>query len=163
MDISDNMALTIRSSIPPFVRKGDMEVYFSCGPAESDIRYPMWLRNTFTIGYPDDEYHVHLRSEAGMGHESVGFDDFVDKRFTYVPLCYGDGEEDSTSPVIAIIRDDESDPDKVLHIFHIIVGAFVVHLVGKKDAEHFDRLAHELREADWGVPFKAGHIQLPKD
>ena len=80
-----------------------------------------------------------------------------------VPLCSGDGEEDSTSPAIAIIRDDESDPDKALHILHIIVGAFVVHLVGKKDVEHFDRLAHELMEAEWGLLFKAGHIQLLAD
>ena len=44
-----------------------------------------------------------------------------------------------------------------------MVGAFVVHLVGQKDAEHFDRLAHELMQAEWGLIFKASHLQLLKD
>ena len=165
MNISDSMALKIRSSIPPFVRTEPMEIYFSSGPAarEYDMRYPMWLRNTFIVDYPENKYHIHLKGEAGMGYDSMRFEEFVDKRFTYVPLYSGDGEPDSTSPAIAIIRDDESDPDKALHIFHIIVGAFVVHLVGKKDVQHFDRLAHELMEAEWGLLFKAGHIQLLAD
>ena len=163
MDISDSMALTIRSSIPPFVRNGPMEVYFSCGPADYDMHYPMWLRNTLIVDYPENKYHVHLKGEAGMGYESTGFEEFVDKRFTYVPMYSGDGEPDSTSPAIAIIRDDESDPDKALHICHIIVGAFVVHLVGKKDAEHFNCLAKHLMEMEWGLLFEAGHIHILAD
>ncbi len=43
------------------------------------------------------------------------------------------------------------------------MGAFVVHLVGKKDAGHFDRLAHELMEAEWGLLFEAGHIHIRPD
>ena len=144
MDISDSMALTIKSSIPPFLWKEPLEVFFSSGPAECDMRHPMWLRNTFIVDHPGNKYHVH--------------DEFVDKRFTWFPMYAGDGEPDSKSPGIGILGDDENDPDKALHVFHIIVGAFVVHHVGKKDVEHFDRLAHELMEAEWGLLFKAGHL-----
>ena len=98
-----------------------------------------------------------------MGDESTRFDEFVDKRFTWFPMYAGDGEPDSKSPGIGILRDDENDPDKALHIFHIIVGAFVVHLVGQKDAEHFDRLANELKEMKWGLLFEAGHIHILAD
>ena len=96
-----------------------------------------------------------------MGDESTRFDEFVDKRFTWISMYAGDGEPDSKSPGIGILRDDENDPDKALHILHIIVGAFVVHLVGKKDAEHFDCLAKHLMEMEWGLLFEAGHIHVP--
>ena len=112
-----------------------LKVLFSSGPAEYDTLYPMWLRNTFIVDYPENKYHVYLKGEAGMGDEST-FYEFVDKRFTWFSMYAGDGEPDSKSPGIGILRDDENDPDKALHIFHIIVGAFVVHLVGQKDAEH---------------------------
>ena len=140
-----------------------MEVYFSCGPAESDMYYPMRLRNTLIVDYPENKYHVHLKGEAGMGDESTRFDEFVDKRFTYFPAYNGDGEPDSKSPGIAILRDDENDPDKALHIFHITVGAFVVYLDGQKDAEDIDRLAHELKDMKWGLLFEAGHIHILAD
>jgi hypothetical protein len=140
-----------------------LKVLFSSGPAEYDTLYPMWLRNTFIVDYPENKYHVHLKGEAGMGNESTRFNEFVDKQFTYFPLYNGDGEPDSKSPGIGILRDDENDPDKALHIFHITVGAFVVHLVGEKDAEHFDRLANELKEMKWGLLFEAGHIHILAD
>ena len=139
-----------------------MEVYFSCGPAESDSYYPMWLRNTLIVDYPENKYLVHLQGE-GVSYESVGFEDFVDKRFTHHTVAFGDGEDDSTSPKITFIMDEEEDPVKALHVCHIMVGAFVVHLVGRKDAEHFDRMAHELMEADWGTVFLAGHLELLMD
>jgi hypothetical protein len=106
---------------------------------------------------------TYISREAGMGNESTRFDEFVDKRFTWFPVYNGDGEPDSKPPGIGILRDDENDPDKAMHIFHIIVGAFVVHLVGEKDAEHFDRLANELKEMKWGLLFEAGHIHILAD
>ena len=123
----------------------------------------MWLRNTLIVDYPENKYHVHLQGEAGMGYESMGFEELVNKKFTYHTVYFGDGEDDSTSPKITVTTDEEEDPIKALHICHIMVGVFVVHLVARKDAEHFDRLAHELMEAEWGVIFKASHLQLLKD
>ena len=93
----------------------------------------------------------------------MNFEEFVDKQFTYLPLYLGGREDDPTSPTIAIIRDDETDPDKARHVFHIIVGAFVIHLVGEKKAQQFEILTHELREMEWGLLFEAGHIHILAD
>jgi hypothetical protein len=50
-----------------------------------------------------------------------------------------------------------------MHIFHITVGAFVVHLVGEKSAEDFDKLANALNELKWDLLFEAGHIHILAD
>ena len=65
MDLKDSEMSTIRSVIPHFVKDELMEVFFSCGPADSDLYYPMRLRNTLIIDYPENKYHVHLKGEAG--------------------------------------------------------------------------------------------------
>ena len=146
MDISGDISSMISSTLPTCTKGQPLKVFFSSGPAEYDKLYTMWLRNTFIVDFPENKYHVHLKGEARMGDESTRFDEFVDKWFTWIPMYAGDGEPDSKSPGIGILRDDENDPDKALHIFHITVGAFVVHLVGEKDAEHFDRLANDSRK-----------------
>ena len=136
MDIPGDISGIIRTTCPTCMKGQPLKIFFSSGPAEYDKHYTMWLRNTVIVDFPYNKYQVHLKGEAGMDDESTRFDEFVDKRFTWFPVYHGDGEPDSKSPGIAILRDDENDPDKALHIFHIIVGAFVVHLVGQKDAEH---------------------------
>ena len=65
--------------------------------------------------------------------------------------------------MISIFRDDENDPDKAMHIFHIRVGAFVVHLVGQKDEKELDYLTTALKEYKWGLHFEAGHIHILAD
>ncbi len=115
------------------------------------------------MDFPENKYHVHLKGEAEMDDECTEFDKFVDKRFTWVPMYAGDGDPDSKSPGIGIFRDDENDPDKALHIFHITVGAFVVHLVGHKDETEFDFLANALKELKWGILFEPGHIHILAD
>ena len=67
------------------------------------------------------------------------------------------------SPMISIFRDDEYDPDKAMHIFHITLGAFVVYLIGEKSAEDFDQLANTLKEPKWGLIFESGHIHILAD
>jgi len=119
----------------------------------------MWLRNTFIVDFPDNKYHVHLKGTA-EADEYCDFKKFVDDRLTWIPLYSGDGEKDPKSPMISIFRDDEDDSDKAMHIFHITVGAFVVHLVGEKSAEDFNKLANALNELKWGLLFEAGHIHI---
>ncbi len=66
--------------------------------------------------------------------------------------------------MIGTFRGEEEDPDKAMHIFHIItVGAFVVHLVGEKSAEDFDLLANALMKLEWGLLFQAGYIHILAD
>ena len=46
---------------------------------------------------------------------------------------------------------------------HITVGSFVVHLVGKKSAEDFDRFTQTVLDEDMGVPVHVGFIHIPAD
>ncbi len=111
-----------------------MKVFFSSGPAEYNKLYTMWLRNTLIVDFPDNKYHVHLKGTAEADEYCSDFKGFVDDRFAWIPLHSGDVEKDSKSPMISTFSDEEDDPDKVMHVFHITVGAFVVHLVGENSA-----------------------------
>ena len=53
--------------------------------------------------------------------------------------------------------------DDALHIIHITVGSFVVHLVGKKSAEDFDRFTQAVLDEHMGVPVHVGFIHIPAD
>ena len=54
MDISGDISSTIRSTLPTCMKGQPPKVFFSSGPAEYDTLYPMWLRNTFIVDFPEN-------------------------------------------------------------------------------------------------------------
>ena len=59
--------------------------------------------------------------------------------------------------------DTQDDPDETMHILHISIGSFVIHLVGEKSAVEFDCFTECFRDEGQGVPIFAGHIQVQED
>ena len=62
--------------------------------------------------------------------------------------------------------DNQENPDEsheTMHILHIAIGSFVIHLVGEKSAVEFDRFTRCFCDQGQGLPIFAGHIQAQKD
>ena len=124
----------------------------------------MWLRNSLLAHYPDNMYLVHLLDTKDVpGNFPQSFDDFVDTRLSWSPLQHGSRRGKYSSPTIGIFKHEGDHLDDALHIMYITVGSFVVHLVGKKSAEDFDRFTKTILDEDMGVPVHVGFIHIPAD
>ena len=106
--------------------------------------------------------HQTLNS-ADIPGDCGNFRDFTDNRLSWIPLQHGGGDGEYLTPTIGIFKNEEDHLDDVLHIMHITVGSFVVHLVGKKSAEDFDRFTQAVLDEDMGVPVHVGFIHIPAD
>ena len=87
----------------------------------------------------------------------------MDNRLSWTPLQYANDEETYSVPTIGIYKDEGENFDDVLHIMHITVGSFVIHLVGKKNEEEFDKFSFAVTEMEMGVPVHVGFISIPAD
>ena len=59
--------------------------------------------------------------------------------------------------------DNQENPNETMHILHIAIGSFVIHLVGEKSAVEFDRFTECFCDEGQGLPIFAGQIQVQKD
>ncbi len=109
----------------------------------------MWLRNPLLAHYRnsrnsplDNIYLVHPLDSVEIPGDCGNFSDFTDDRLSWIPLQRGGGDGEYSTPTIGIFKDDGDHLDDALHIMH--VGSYVVHLVGKKSAEDFDRFTQAV-------------------
>ena len=123
----------------------------------------MWPRNSLLVHYPDNMYLVHLLDSMETPESCTFLSDFIDDRLSWTPLQHGNDEESYCVPTIGIYKDEGENLDYVLHIMHITVGSLVIHLVGKKDEEEFNRFSFALTKEDMGVPVHVGFIHIPAD
>ena len=107
---------------------------------------------------------VHLMDSRDVpGDFPQSFSDFTDIRLSWIPLQHGDGDGENSTPTIGIFKHEGDHLDDALHIMHITVGSFVVHLVGKKAAEDFDHFTQAVLDEDMGVSVHVGFIHIPAD
>ncbi len=123
----------------------------------------MWLRNSLLAHYPDNMYLVHPLDSVEIPGDCGNLRDFTDNRLSRIPLQHRGGDGEYSTPTIGIFKDEGDHLDDALHIMHITVGSFVVHLVGKESAEDFDRFTQAVLDEDMGVPVHVGFIHIPAD
>ena len=121
----------------------------------------MWLRNSLLAHYLDNIYLVHPLDSVEIPGDCGNFRDFTDNRLSRIPLQHGGGDGEYSTPTIGIFKHEGNHLDDALHIMHITVGSFVVHLVGKKSSDDFDRFTQTLLDEDMGVPVHVGFINIP--
>jgi hypothetical protein len=164
MDLSDKVVTIIRTSCPAYLRNQPLKAFFSTGPPDDADNYTSWLRKTIMVYFPDDKYHVHPKETSWIHNDCGNFKEFVDEQLTWIPINTRGVPEDSMTPMIGVFRDDKLDPDKAMHIMHITVGVFAVHLNGKKSAMmEFDNFTMSLYEEDMGLLIQAGYIHILGD
>jgi hypothetical protein len=151
MDLSDAITDVIRTSCPVYLCTQPLKVFFSSGPPDYADHYTTWLWNSLLVYFPDNKYLVHFKETTFIQGDCDNFKEFIEERFNWIPIQLGRGQEDSTTPIIGVFRDDEVNPDKAVHILHIAVGAFVVYLVSEKNAEDFDKFTQTLLEGDMAL------------
>ena len=145
-----------------FLRGQPLAVFYSATPPTQRNKYTMWLRNSLPVHYPDNMYLVHLLDTKEVPGTFPQFiDDFVDTRLSWTPIQLGSGSGKYSTPTIGVYKQDGVRLDDALHIMHIMVGSFVVHLVGRRSQDDFDRLTQTLLEEDMGVPVHVGFINIP--
>ena len=163
MDLPDDVKEYIRTLCRESLRGKPLKVFFSCTPPEEEDKYTMRLRNSLLAHYPDNMYLVHPLDSVEIPGDCGNLSDFTDDRLSWIPLQNGGGDGNYSTPTIGIFKDDGDHLDEALHIMHITVGSFVVHLVGKKGAEDFDRCTQAVLDEDMGVPVHVGFIHIPAD
>ncbi len=123
----------------------------------------MWLRNSLLVHYPSPDHMYLVHTLDYVDEEDCElFNDITDDRLTWIPIQYGEREDDLSVSTIGIFKDETNDLDDMLYIMHITVGSYVIHLVGKKSAGDFDRFAKTLID-EMGVPVHVGFIHIPAD
>jgi hypothetical protein len=163
MDLSDEVGTIIRTSCPAYLRNQPLKVFFSSGPPVDADNYTTWLRNNLMVYFPDDKYHVHPKETSWIDNDCGNFKEFVNEQLAWIPINTGGVPKDPMTIMIGVFGDDELDPDKTVHMIHITVGAFMVHLVGKKSEMEFDIFAMSLYEEDMGLLIQAGYFHILKD
>jgi hypothetical protein len=132
MDMHIDIKEYIRTLCPEYLRAQPLKVLFYCTPPEKEDKYTMWLRNSLLVHYPDNMYLVHLMDSIEIPGDCGNFSDFTDNRLSWIPLQHGGGDGEYSTPTIGIFKHEGVHLDDPLHIMHITVGSFVVHLVGRR-------------------------------
>ena len=105
-----------------------------------DTHATSWLRNSLLVKYPDATLLLHLKETIPILGDRERFYELMDG-YNWTLMQSAGEYDNSIITKVGVCKNYDDHSDKALQLLHISTGSFMVHLVGERSDDDFDRFA----------------------